>query len=55
MVKGLDYNNYIIWSYGLRWPETKVLGIKRHLQVETKVSLMPIPLVMAAATTDAFK
>ncbi len=46
-------NNFRV--YRVRWPETKVLGIKRHLQVDTKVSLMLIQLVVATATTDASK
>jgi len=32
-----------------------VLGIKRHLQVDTKASHLLMPLVVATATTDASK
>jgi hypothetical protein len=53
IVKGLTIINNL-GVYGRRWPETKALGIKRHLQVDTKASPLLIQLVVAA-TTDASK
>jgi hypothetical protein len=48
-----NYN--VALNYRVRWPETKVLGIKRLLQVDTKASPLLKPLVVAATTTDASK
>jgi hypothetical protein len=44
-------NNFGV--YRVRWPETKALGIKRHLQVDPKASALLISPIVAIATPDA--